>query len=80
MLLEKGLFQRQDLRKNSASVFSSQVSVLGAGLGLGGTGYGKSASVLCFFAKLGGIGEEFVPRSLDISYYSELLWKNTYGC
>lgn len=54
--------------------------MLGAGLGLGGTGYGKSVSVLCFFAKLGVIGEEFVPSSLDISYYSELLWKNTYGC
>lgn len=52
----------------------------GACQGLGGTGQGKNASQLNFFAKLSGIGEEFVPRSLDISYYSELLWKNTYGC
>lgn len=54
--------------------------MFGACLGLGGAGYGKNASVLYFFAKLSGIGEEFVPRSLDISYCSELLWKNTYGC
>lgn len=33
--------------------------------------------MLSFFAKLSGIGEEFVPRRLDISSSSELLWKNT---
>lgn len=54
--------------------------VFGACLGVGGILYCKNASVLYFFAKLSGIGEEFVPRSLDISYHSELLWKNTYGC
>ena len=53
--------------------------MFGVCLGLRGTGYGKSASVLYFFSKLNGIGEEFVLRSLDISYCSEQLWKNTYG-
>lgn len=71
MLLEKGLFQRQDLRKNSASVFSSQVSVLGAGLGLGGDRVWQECICAMFLCKIGWNRWRICSEELG---YFLLLW------